>query len=160
MAKKKFCGPKVKVKVKVSSPGRPLRILHLLLQFSTDLDNSFCIFFTIGWTNFLLYEILNFCPKTKWRPLDFGISEKKKFANFQAVPFWSGWKLKILSNKKLVHPIVKRMQKELSKSVENCRRRCENRNSLLGLLTMTLTLTLGPQKVSGAFFSLYWVHMK
>ena len=57
--------------------GRLLRLLHLLLQFSTDLDNSFCILFTIGWTSYLLLRILNFCPKTKWRPLDFGISKKK-----------------------------------------------------------------------------------
>ena len=53
--------------------GRLLRFLHLLLQFLTDLDNSFCILFTIGWTNFLLYEIWNFYPKTKWRPFDFEI---------------------------------------------------------------------------------------
>ena len=81
---KKFWG----TKVKVNSPGRPLRFFYLLLQFLTDLDNSFCILFTIGWTSFLLLKILNFFPKTKWRPLDFEIC-KKKIANFQAVPLWS-----------------------------------------------------------------------
>ena len=43
--------------------GRLLRIHHLLLQFLTDLDNSFCILFTIGWTNFGLIRILNFFSK-------------------------------------------------------------------------------------------------
>ena len=86
MAQKKFCGPKVKVKVKVSSLGRPLRILHLLLQFSTDLDNSFCIFFTIGWTNFLLYEILNFYLSPKWH--------RPKVCNFFFFFFLTNFKIK------------------------------------------------------------------
>ena len=140
--------------------GRLLRLLHLLLQFSTDLDNSFCILFTIGWTSYLLLRILNFCPKTKWRPLDFGISKKKNLPTFRRCHFGLRSKFKILSNKEVVHPIVKRMQKELSKSVENCRRRCKIRNGLPGLLTLTLTLTLGPQNFFCAIFGLYWVHMK
>ena len=82
MAQKNFCGPKVKVKVKVSSPGRPLRILHLLLQFSTDLDNSFCILFTIGWTTFLLLRILNFDLRPKWHRLKVGIQKTSVFKIF------------------------------------------------------------------------------
>ena len=47
MTKKKFRGPKVKVKVKVNSLGRPLRFRYLLLQFLTDLDNSGGILFVM-----------------------------------------------------------------------------------------------------------------
>ena len=63
--------------------GRLLWFLHLLLQFITDLDNSFCILFTIGWNNFLLLRILNFYPKTKWRTLNFEICKKKKLPTFR-----------------------------------------------------------------------------
>ena len=49
--------------------GRLLRFFDLLLQFSTDLDNSFCILFTIGWTNFLTIQILIFFLRPKWHHL-------------------------------------------------------------------------------------------
>ena len=127
----KICGPKVKVKVMVSSPSRLLRFSHLLLQFSTHFDNSFCILFTIRWTSFLLLRIFNFYLRTDqngtaWKLANFF------FTNFKIKwpLFCFGKKFKILSNKKLVHPIVKRMQKELSKSVKNCRRRWWIRKSL------------------------------
>ena len=59
--------------------GRLLRFHHLLLQFLTDLDNSGCILFTIGWTSFCAIRILNFYLKTKWRPFHFDICCKKHF---------------------------------------------------------------------------------
>ena len=62
MAQKIFCSQKVKVRVKVNSHSRPLRFHHLLLQFLTDLDETGCILFTIGWANFVLLRILNFYP--------------------------------------------------------------------------------------------------
>ena len=65
MTKKNFCGPKVKVKVKVNSLGRPLRFRYLLLQFLTDLDNSGGILFVIGWTTIALTRIFNFYLITK-----------------------------------------------------------------------------------------------
>ena len=49
--------------------GRLLRFHHLLLQFLTDLDNSGCILFTIGWTSFCAIRILNFCLRPKWHHL-------------------------------------------------------------------------------------------
>ena len=79
MTKKNFRGPKVKVKVKVNSLGRPLRFRYLLLQFLTDLDNSGGILFVIGWTSFCMIRILNFYLKTKWRPFHFDICYKKHF---------------------------------------------------------------------------------
>ena len=54
----------------------------------------------------------------------------KIFFKIRPPPFCFEKKIKILIIQKLVHPIVKRMQKELSKSVKNCRRRSKNRKSL------------------------------
>ena len=51
--------------------GRPLRFLHLLLQFLTDFDKTGCILFVIGQTTIPLLRILNFYLKTKWRTFDF-----------------------------------------------------------------------------------------
>ena len=59
--------------------GRLLQIHHLLLQFLTDLDNSFCILFTIGWTNFCMFRIFNFFLKAKWQRFHFDICCKKHF---------------------------------------------------------------------------------
>ena len=78
MAQKKFCGQKVKVKVKVNSHSRPLRFHHLLLQFLTDLDKTGCILFTIGWANFCMIrnrEKVFFTTnvKMKWPPFCFEI---------------------------------------------------------------------------------------
>ena len=42
MAKKIFCGESRPHSPKVNIPGRPLRNRYLLLQFLTELDNSFC----------------------------------------------------------------------------------------------------------------------
>ena len=66
--RKKFCGPKVKVKVMINGLGRLLWFFYLI-QFLTDLDNSFCTLFTIGWTTINLFRILNFYLKTKWHCL-------------------------------------------------------------------------------------------
>ena len=57
--------------------GRPLRFLHLLLQFLADFDKTGCILFVIGQTTIPLFRILNFYLKTKWRPYDFQKSFKK-----------------------------------------------------------------------------------
>ena len=81
MTKKKFCGPKVKVKVKVNSLGRPLRFRYLLLQFLTDLDNSGGILFVIGWANFCMIRILNFCLRPKWHHLKVCQPKKSVFYN-------------------------------------------------------------------------------
>ena len=74
--------------------GRLLRFLHLLLQFLTDLDNSFCILFTIGWTNFLMFQNFEFLSQNKMATIWFRNFKKNKFANFQAVPFWSEMKIR------------------------------------------------------------------
>ena len=91
MAQKNFCGPKVKVKV--NSPGRQLRFLHLLLQFSTDFDKTGCILFTIGWSNFLLLRFLNFYLRPKCHRLKVCIPKICIFKNFfenhmAAILFW------------------------------------------------------------------------
>ena len=87
MAQKIFCGPKVKV----NSPGRQLRFLHLLLQLSTDFDKTGCILFTIGWASFCAIRILNFFSKQNGGHLIFKKVLKNAYfwyANFQPVPFW------------------------------------------------------------------------
>ena len=91
MAQKIFCGQKVKVKV--NSHSRPLRFHHLLLQFLTDLDNSGCILFTIGWTSFCAIRILNFCLRPKWHHLKVCKLRKSVFYNkcqneMAAILFW------------------------------------------------------------------------
>ena len=90
-----FAGPMVKV----NSRGRPLRIHHLLLQFSTDFDNSFCILFTIGWTTFLLLRILNFDLRPKWHRLKVGKFFFLEIPKSSGRHFVLGQKFKILSNK-------------------------------------------------------------
>ena len=61
--------------------GRLLRFHHLLLQFLTDLDNSGCILFTIGWTSFCAIRILNFCLRPKWHHLKVCQPKKSVFYN-------------------------------------------------------------------------------
>ena len=76
--------------------GRLLRFLHLLLQFSTDFDKTGGIFFTIGWSNFSLFRILNFYLKKNGGHLIFKKVLKNTYfwyAYFQAVPFWSETKI-------------------------------------------------------------------
>ena len=60
--------------------GRLLRFFYLL-QFLTDLDNSFCILFTIGWTNYCAIRILNFYLRPKWHHLKVCIPKTSIFEN-------------------------------------------------------------------------------
>ena len=108
--------------------------LHLLLQFYTDCDKIGCILFTIGWSNFPLFRFLNFYISgqngTTWKYAYQKYHFLKMFFIIKWQPFCCEKKFKILNIQKIVHPIVKRMQKELSKSVKNCRRRWWIRKSL------------------------------
>ena len=61
--------------------GRPLRFRYLLLQFLTDLDNSGGILFVIGWANFCVIRILNFCLRPKWHHLKVCQPKKSVFYN-------------------------------------------------------------------------------
>ena len=67
--------------------GRPLRFFYLLLQFISELQNSFCKILTKGLSKTFRYEILNFFLKTKWHHLEVCICTFFSYANFQVVPF-------------------------------------------------------------------------
>ena len=156
MAPKTFCGPQVMVKVMVSTPGdcygfriffynfQPILIIPFAFSSQSDGLAFCCSEFSIS-----ISDQTKMAPPESWQIFFLEIPKSS------GRHFVLGQKFKILSNKLLVHPIVKRMQKELSKSVENCRRRSKNRKGLPRILTLTLTLTLGPQKF---FFAIFGLH--
>ena len=73
--------------------GRPLRFFYLLLEFFSELQNSFCKILPEGLSKSSRYGILNFYRKPKWHHLEVCIRKKGVNANFQVVPFWFAIKI-------------------------------------------------------------------
>ena len=67
--------------------GRPLRFFYLLLEFFSELQNSFCKILTKGLSKTFRYEIFIFYRKPKWHHLEVCICTFFSYANFQVVPF-------------------------------------------------------------------------
>ena len=74
--------------------GRPLRKIYLLLQFFSELDNSFCKILRKGWATIPSTRILNFYRKTKWRRLKVCIRKKGVNSKIKLPPFCFAIKIK------------------------------------------------------------------